>query len=48
MAVIGSLRELRGNQEAFAAAMRFFSLTKQFPGEERFSMAQAPLQGSLY
>ena len=38
MAIIGSFRELRVYQEAFGAAMRIFSLTKQFPAEERFSM----------
>jgi len=38
MAVIASFRELRVYQAAFAAAMRIFSLTKQFPAEERFSM----------
>jgi four helix bundle protein len=38
MAVIESFRELRVYQEAFAAAMRIFTLTKQFPSEERFSM----------
>jgi four helix bundle protein len=38
MAVIGGFRELRVYKAAFAAAMRIFSLTKQFPPEERFSM----------
>lgn len=38
MAVIGSFRDLRVYQAAFAAAMRIFVLTKQFPSEERFSM----------
>jgi len=38
MAVIGSFRELRVYKAAFAAAMRIFSLTKQFPPDERFSM----------
>jgi four helix bundle protein len=38
MAVIANFRELRDYQEAFAAAMRIFTLTKQFPAEERYSM----------
>jgi four helix bundle protein len=38
MAVIGVFRELRVYKAAFAAAMRIFALTKQFPPEERFSM----------
>jgi four helix bundle protein len=38
MAIIGGFRELRVYQEAIGAAMRIFSLTKQFPAEERFSM----------
>jgi hypothetical protein len=38
MAVIGSFGELRVYKAAFAAAMRIFALTKQFPPEERFSM----------
>lgn len=35
---IRSYRELRVYQNAFAAAMRIFELTKTFPAEERFSM----------
>ena len=38
MAVIVGFRELRVYREAFAAAMRIFELTKQFPSEEKYSM----------
>lgn len=38
MAHIRSYRELRVYQNAFAAAMRIFHLTKSFPSEERFSL----------
>lgn len=38
MANIRSYRELRVYQNAFAAAMRIFHLTKSFPSEERFSL----------
>ena len=38
MAVILGFRELRVYREAFAAAMRIFELTRQFPIEEKYSM----------
>jgi four helix bundle protein len=38
MAVILGFRELRVYREAFAAAMRIFELTKQFPLDEKYSM----------
>jgi four helix bundle protein len=38
MAVILGFRELRVYREAFAAAMRIFELTRQFPVEEKYSM----------
>jgi four helix bundle protein len=38
MAVIVGFRELRVYREAFAAAMRIFALTKQFPLEEKYAM----------
>jgi four helix bundle protein len=38
MAVILGFRELRVYREAFAAAMRIFELTKQFPLEEKYAM----------
>ena len=38
MAVIGSFRELRVYQTAFAPAMRIFELSKRFPPVEKYSM----------
>ena len=38
MSNIRSSRELRVYQNAFAAAMRIFEITKSFPPEEKFSM----------
>lgn len=38
MAVILGFRELRVYRDAFAAAMRIFELTRQFPIEEKYSM----------
>ncbi len=38
MAIIQGFRELHVYQESFAAAMRVFTLTKQFPNEERYAM----------
>jgi four helix bundle protein len=38
MAVILGFRELRVYRDAFAAAMRIFELTRQFPSEEKYSM----------
>lgn len=38
MGHIGSYKELRVYQTAMDAAMRIFTLTKQFPPEEKFSM----------
>jgi four helix bundle protein len=38
MAVILGFRELRVYRDAFAAAMRIFGLTRQFPSEEKYSM----------
>ena len=35
---IRNYRELRVYQNAFAAAMRIFEITKTFPAEEKFSM----------
>jgi four helix bundle protein len=35
---IRSYRELRVYQNAFAAAMRIFDITKNFPSEEKYSM----------